>query len=61
MYIFELLLELIKLLSVDQACLVIDVFGDVEAAVLFVNFADDGFDGGVTLDQQVEMPQAYRL
>jgi hypothetical protein len=43
-YIFELLLELIKFLSVDQACLVVDVFGNVEAAVLFVDFADDGFD-----------------
>lgn len=51
MYIFELLLELIKFLSVDQACLVIDVFRDVEAAILFVDFADDGFDRGVTLDQ----------
>jgi hypothetical protein len=25
-YVFELLLELIKLLSVNQACLIIDVF-----------------------------------
>ena len=50
-YIFELLLELIKLLSVDQACLVIDVLGNIEAAILFVNFADDSFDGGITLDQ----------
>jgi len=43
-YIFELLLEFIKLLSVDQACLIVDVFGDVETTVLFVDFADDGFD-----------------
>jgi hypothetical protein len=50
-YIFELLLELVKFLSVDQACFVVDVFGDVEAAVLFVDFADDGFDRGVALDQ----------
>jgi hypothetical protein len=41
-YIFELLLELVKFLSVDQACFVVDVFGD---------FADDGFDRGVALDQ----------
>jgi len=38
------LLELVKLLRVDQACFVVDVFGDVETAVLFVDLADDGFD-----------------
>lgn len=51
LYVFELLLELIKLLSVDQACFIIDVFGDIEAAIFFVDFADDGFDRGITLDQ----------
>jgi hypothetical protein len=43
-YVFELLLELIELLSVDQACFIIDVFRDVEAAIFFVDLADDGFD-----------------
>lgn len=50
-YIFELLLELIKLFGVDQACLVVDVLRDVETAVFFVDFADDGFDGWIALDQ----------
>lgn len=50
-YIFELLLEFIKLLGVDQACLVIDILRDVETAILFVDFADDGFDGWIALDQ----------
>jgi hypothetical protein len=43
-YIFQLLLKLIKFLSVDQARLIIDVFRDVEAAIFFVYFTDDGFD-----------------
>lgn len=50
-YIFEFLLEFVKLLGVDQACFVIDVFGDVETAILFVDFADDGFDRRIALDQ----------
>jgi hypothetical protein len=50
-YVFELLLELIKLLSVNQACFIIDVFWDVEAAIFFVYLADDGFDRRITLDQ----------
>ena len=45
------MLEFIKLLSVDQAGFVIDIFRDVETAIFFVDFADDGFDRGVTLDQ----------
>ena len=44
LYIFELLLELIKLLGVDQTCLVIDIFRNIETTVLFVDLADDGLD-----------------
>ena len=45
------MLELLKLLGVDQAGLVINIFRDVETAILFVDFTDDGFDRRVALDQ----------
>jgi hypothetical protein len=45
------LLELVELLSVDQAGFVINVFRDVDAATFFIDFADDGLDRGVALDQ----------
>lgn len=45
------MLQLFQVLGVDQAGLIVDVLRDIDAAVLLIDFTDDGFDGRITLDQ----------